>query len=85
MGRRRRRTGESAAENGAAAASSYGGPDRSVDGLGGDQSRADVLANALRHAVGGEGSESDQGQGPALATGPGTVSTAGFASAFLAE
>ena len=60
-------------------------PDQSVDGLGGDQSLADVLANALRHAVGGEGSESDQGQGPALATGPGTVSTAGFASAFLAE
>jgi hypothetical protein len=29
--------------------------------------------------------QSDQGQGPALATGPGTVSTAGFASAFLAE
>lgn len=29
--------------------------------------------------------QSDHGQGPALATGPGTVSTAGFASAFRAE
>ena len=74
-------------KNGAAAASTYDDPDHSVDGLGEDQSLADVLANALRHAVGGEGSESDQGQGPARATGPGTVSTAGFAgavNAFLA-
>ncbi len=72
-------------KNGAAAASSY---DQSVDGLVEDQSLADVLANALRHAVGGEGSESDQGPGSGAGDRSGAMSTGGFASAvnaFLAD